>query len=48
VTIEDPIEYLYRDKKSIVAQREVGTDTQRFANALRACFRQDPDVILIG
>jgi twitching motility protein PilT len=48
VTIEDPIEYLYRDKKSIVAQREVGTDTHRFANALRACFRQDPDVILIG
>jgi twitching motility protein PilT len=48
VTIEDPIEYLYRDKKSIVAQREVGTDTDRFANALRACFRQDPDVILIG
>jgi twitching motility protein PilT len=48
VTIEDPIEYLYRDKKSIIAQREVGTDTQRFSNALRACFRQDPDVILIG
>jgi twitching motility protein PilT len=48
VTIEDPIEYLYRDKKSIIAQREVGTDTQRFANALRACYRQDPDVILIG
>jgi twitching motility protein PilT len=48
VTIEDPIEYLYRDKKSIVAQREVGTDTRRFANALRASFRQDPDVILIG
>ena len=48
VTIEDPIEYLYKDKKSIIAQREVGPDTQRFANALRASFRQDPDVILIG
>ncbi len=48
VTIEDPVEYLYRDKMSIIAQREVGTDTQRFANALRASFRQDPDVILIG
>ncbi|HUI93252.1 MAG TPA: PilT/PilU family type 4a pilus ATPase [Chitinivibrionales bacterium] len=48
VTIEDPIEYLYKDKKSIIAQREVGPDTFRFANALRASFRQDPDVILIG
>jgi twitching motility protein PilT len=48
VTIEDPIEYLYKDKKSIIAQREVGPDTHRFANALRASFRQDPDVILIG
>ena len=48
LTIEDPIEYLYKDKKSIIAQREVGPDTMRFANALRASFRQDPDVILIG
>jgi twitching motility protein PilT len=48
VTIEDPIEYLYKDKKSIIAQREVGTDTNAFENALRASFRQDPDVILIG
>ncbi len=48
VTIEDPIEYLYKDKKSIIAQREIGPDTIRFANALRASFRQDPDVILIG
>jgi twitching motility protein PilT len=48
VTIEDPIEYLYKDKKSIIAQREVGSDTARFENALRASFRQDPDVILIG
>jgi twitching motility protein PilT len=48
VTIEDPIEYLYRDKRSIIAQRELGPDTDSFANALRASFRQDPDVILIG
>jgi|WetSurMetagenome_2_1015567.scaffolds.fasta_scaffold01102_11 twitching motility protein PilT len=48
VTIEDPIEYLYKDKKSIIAQREVGPDTESFSNALRASFRQDPDVILIG
>lgn len=48
VTIEDPIEYLYKDKKSIIAQREVGPDTLRFGAALRASFRQDPDVILIG
>lgn len=48
ITIEDPIEFLYRDKKSIIAQRELGTDTHSFANALRASFRQDPDIILIG
>jgi twitching motility protein PilT len=48
ITIEDPIEFLYRDNKSIIAQREVGIDSHRFANALRASFRQDPDVILIG
>lgn len=48
ITIEDPIEYLFRDKKSIVSQREVGTDTESFANALRYVMRQDPDVILIG
>lgn len=48
VTIEDPIEYLYKNKKSAIAQREVGTDTNSFENALRGCFRQDPDVILIG
>lgn len=48
VTIEDPIEYLYKDKKCIIAQREVGPDTKSFENALRASFRQDPDVILIG
>jgi len=48
VTIEDPIEYVYRDKKSIISQREVGGDTESFSTALRHAFRQDPDVILIG
>jgi twitching motility protein PilT len=48
ITVEDPIEYLHRDKKSIVSQREVGSDTDTFAKALRAALRQDPDVILVG
>ncbi len=48
VTIEDPIEFLHRDKRSIVNQREVGTDTESFSKALRAALRQDPDVILVG
>jgi len=48
VTIEDPIEFLHRDDKSIINQREVGTDTASFARALRRVMRQDPDVILIG
>ncbi|HEY1360332.1 MAG TPA: type IV pilus twitching motility protein PilT [Thermoleophilaceae bacterium] len=48
VTIEDPIEFLHRDKKSIINQREVGDDTESFARALRRVLRQDPDVILIG
>jgi twitching motility protein PilT len=48
VTIEDPIEYLHRDKSSVVHQREVGFDTNSFAQALRRVLRQDPDVILIG
>ena len=48
LTVEDPIEYIYRDKKSIISQREVGGDTENFAAALRHAFRQDPDVILIG
>ncbi len=48
LTIEDPIEYLIRDKKSIISQREIGQDTTTFAQALRAGLRQDPDVILIG
>ncbi|MFQ5846476.1 MAG: type IV pilus twitching motility protein PilT [Candidatus Methylomirabilales bacterium] len=48
ITIEDPIEYLMRDKKCLVNQREVGTDTESFAEALRSALRQDPDVILVG
>jgi twitching motility protein PilT len=48
MTIEDPIEFLHRDKKSIISQREVGNDTETFAKALRAALRQDPDVILVG
>jgi len=48
VTIEDPIEFLHRDKKSIVNQREVGSDTFSFSEALRSALRQDPDVILVG
>ena len=48
LTVEDPIEYIYRDKKAIIAQREVGGDTETFGSALRHAFRQDPDVILIG
>jgi twitching motility protein PilT len=48
LTIEDPIEYIYRDKSSIISQREVGGDTESFGAALRHAFRQDPDVILIG
>src|SRR5579859_2439792 len=48
VTIEDPIEYLHADKKSIINQREVGMDTESFGAAMRRVLRQDPDVILIG
>ncbi len=48
ITIEDPIEYLHRDKKSIVNQREIGSDTESFGRALRSALRQDPDVILVG
>src|SRR3990172_5307832 len=48
MTIEDPIEFLHRDKKSIVNQREVEVDTKSFAGALRSALRQDPDVILVG
>ncbi len=48
ITIEDPIEYVLNHKKSIIKQREVGSDTHSFANALRHVLRQDPDVICIG
>jgi twitching motility protein PilT len=48
VTIEDPIEYLHNDRRSAIDQREVGSDTDSFATALRRVLRQDPDVILIG
>jgi twitching motility protein PilT len=48
VTVEDPIEYVFEDKKSVVHQREVGLDTQSFSAALRSVLRQSPDVIMIG
>lgn len=48
ITIEDPIEYVFEDDKCIIDQREVGLDTLSFAKALRATFRQDPDVIMVG
>jgi len=48
ITLEDPIEYLHKHKKSVVNQREVGLDTNSYAAALRAALREDPDVILVG
>lgn len=48
ITLEDPIEYLHSHKLSMVNQREIGTDTGNYANALRAALREDPDVILVG
>jgi twitching motility protein PilT len=48
ITIEDPIEYLHRDKKSMISQREVGVDVSSFARGLRASLREDPDIILVG
>jgi twitching motility protein PilT len=48
VTVEDPIEFLHRHKNSLVNQREVGSDTHSFANALKHALRQDPDIILVG
>jgi twitching motility protein PilT len=48
VTIEDPIEYLYKDNKCIITQRELGEDTRSFATALRSALRHDPDVIVVG
>ena len=48
ITLEDPIEFLHKHKKSIVNQREIHTDSDSFSTALRASLRQDPDVILVG
>jgi twitching motility protein PilT len=48
LTIEDPIEFTYKNNKSVIHQREVSEDTRSFANALRAALREDPDVILVG
>jgi twitching motility protein PilT len=48
VTIEDPIEYLFKDKKAIVSQREIGIDVPNFEDALRSLMRQDPDIVLVG
>ncbi len=48
ITIEDPIEYLHRDKKSTISQREIGWDVKSFARGLRAALREDPDIILVG
>ena len=48
VTIEDPIEFLYKDRKSVISQRELGSDTFNFSEALKHVLRQDPDVILLG
>ncbi len=48
ITLEDPIEYLHRNKKAIISQREINSDTENYITALRACLRQSPDVILLG
>ena len=48
ITIEDPVEFIHKDKKSIISQREVGKQTESFAHALKAALREDPDVILVG
>jgi twitching motility protein PilT len=48
LTIEDPIEYMHRDKRSVITQREVGTDTMSYGAALKSALRQDPDIILVG
>ena len=48
LTVEDPVEFIHKDDKSIISHREVGKQTQSFANALRAALREDPDVILVG
>jgi twitching motility protein PilT len=48
LTIEDPIEFIHANKRSVVSQRELGSDTKSFSNALRSALREDPDVILVG
>lgn len=48
ITLEDPIEYIHKNKKSMINQREIGVDSNSYVNALRAALRQDPDVILLG
>jgi len=48
ITIEDPVEFLFSEKRSIITQREIGIDTNTFADAMRAALREDPDVILLG
>ncbi len=48
ITLEDPIEYLYKNKLAVIGQREVGFDTKSFSKGLRAALRQDPDIILVG
>ena len=48
ITVEDPVEFIHKDNKSIISHREVGKQTQSFANALKAALREDPDVILVG
>ena len=48
ITLEDPIEFLHRDNKSLISQREISTDTESYISALRACLRQAPDIILLG
>lgn len=48
ITIEDPIEYIFEDEKSLIDQREIGQDAESFSSALRVAFRQDPDVIMVG
>ena len=48
ITLEEPLEYLHKNKKSVISQREIETDTENYVTALRACLRQSPDVILVG
>ena len=48
ITVEDPVEFIHKDIKSIISHREVGKQTQTFASALKAALREDPDVILVG